>query len=314
MSPYCSVGDVHQSNAEVSAMENILIIKTNASGDVLRTTVLLHFLQGHVFWLTASYNIPLFPDAYPNLTIVSLEKDRDKLLSLTFDYVINLEEDRDLAVWASRLQSRKLIGAFYKEGKILYTADSAKWFNMSLISKFSRQEANEQKLNNQLSYQQMICQMIGHEFSGEPYILHQANEHVNHANKIGIESRVGKRWPNKQWYGYDDLTKWLSDRGSETIRFEQRQNLRQYMADIHDCRLVITGDTLAMHIAIGYSIPCIAIFNCTSPQEIHDYGILQKLVSPLLSEVYYKTALIPEAIRAISFDAVVDAVEILIST
>ncbi len=38
-----------------------LIIKTGASGDVVRTTSLLPALEGEVFWLTAAYNLPLFP-------------------------------------------------------------------------------------------------------------------------------------------------------------------------------------------------------------------------------------------------------------
>lgn len=290
-------------------MKNILIIKTNASGDVLRTTVLLHFLKGHIFWLTANYNIPLFPDGYPNLTLMAVEQEREKLQSVTFDLVINLEEDRDLAIWVNTLQARKLIGVFFENGRIQYTPDSAKWFDMSLIGNFSLAEANEAKFKNQLSYQEIICNMIGEAFSGEPYILHGNPGAIKtEKNRIGIEPRVGKRWPNKQWYGYKDLNEILKDRGIATIMFQQREGLRQYMEDIQSCRMIITGDTLAMHIAIGYSVPCVAIFNCTSPQEIYDYGIVHKLVSPLLHQVFYKTTSIPEATRAVSVDAVLEVV------
>ncbi|MEI9910173.1 MAG: hypothetical protein WDO71_11120 [Bacteroidota bacterium] len=48
-------------------MENILIIKTGAAGDVVRTTSLLNVLSGNIYWVTSEGNKWLLPDYMPNL-------------------------------------------------------------------------------------------------------------------------------------------------------------------------------------------------------------------------------------------------------
>jgi heptosyltransferase II len=55
-------------------------------------------------------------------------------------------------------------------------------------------------------------------------------------------------------------------------------------------------------------VPGVALFNCTSPWEIYDYGILTKLVSPLLSEFFYKREFDPRAATAIAREDVLHAV------
>jgi hypothetical protein len=55
-------------------------------------------------------------------------------------------------------------------------------------------------------------------------------------------------------------------------------------------------------------IPCVSIFTCTSPWEIHDYGVQTKIVSPLLEEFFYKRGYDERATTAITVDEVFDAV------
>jgi hypothetical protein len=63
-----------------------------------------------------------------------------------------------------------------------------------------------------------------------------------------------------------------------------------------------------MHLALGAGIPCATIFNCTSPWEIHDYGIQKKLVSPLLAEFFYQRGFDERATTAIGVEEVFSAV------
>ena len=44
---------------------NILIVKLNATGDVVRTTPLLHRLEGDIVWVTARANLPLLQGVHP---------------------------------------------------------------------------------------------------------------------------------------------------------------------------------------------------------------------------------------------------------
>jgi len=291
-------------------MENILIIKTNASGDVLRTTVLLHVLKGNIFWITAGYNIPLFPDRYPNLTLVPLESIPSELFDLNFDLIINLEEDVRLAQMVSPIKANKTIGVFWKNDKLDYTPESAEWFNMSLISHFPTSHSDELKKNNKSSYQEILYRILGESFSGQKYILYKKNHYnITEQFKIGIEKRAGSTWPNKNWHGYEELKQILKNSNNEIIVFNERNRVRDYMEEIQECSLLICGDTLAMHIAISYEIPCIAIFNCTSPHEIYDYGVLKKIVSPLLLKCFYKRERLEEVINSISVTEVFEEVK-----
>jgi heptosyltransferase II len=55
---------------------------------------------------------------------------------------------------------------------------------------------------------------------------------------------------------------------------------------------------------MAYHIPSIAIFNCTSPAEIYDYGTLKKVVSPLLHQAFYKTHFSQAVIDSITVEEV----------
>jgi len=63
-----------------------------------------------------------------------------------------------------------------------------------------------------------------------------------------------------------------------------------------------------MHLALGSATRCVTLFNCTSPWEIHDYGIQKKIVSPLLEEFFYKRGHDNRATTAITVDEVLSAV------
>ena len=63
-----------------------------------------------------------------------------------------------------------------------------------------------------------------------------------------------------------------------------------------------------MHLALGTATRCVTLFNCTSPWEIHDYGIQTKIVSPLLEEFFYKRGYDNRATTAITVDEVETAV------
>jgi ADP-heptose:LPS heptosyltransferase len=53
-------------------MENTLIIKTGAIGDVVRTTSLLNVIAGNIYWITGNASKPLFPGDIQGLNVLSL--------------------------------------------------------------------------------------------------------------------------------------------------------------------------------------------------------------------------------------------------
>jgi heptosyltransferase-2 len=285
-------------------MGNILIIKTGAAGDVVRTTCLLNVLEGDIYWVTAERNKPLLPDDKNGLFVLSIEEAFPALRNMAFDHVISLEEDIECARLASQINTNELTGVYFDKGGINYTGSSACWFDMSRISSYGLPKANQLKAGNTESYQSHIFKMLGKKFNGQPYrIFRDASIQVK--NKlIGIEKRTGKQWPDKKWWGYDKLIRRLESEGHVVRVFKQRTDVREYLRDIAGCDHIISGDTLAMHIALAYEKTCTAIFNCTSPPEIYDYGLLKKVVSPLLKKYFYSSSMDHEVIESVSLEDV----------
>ena len=69
---------------------------------------------------------------------------------------------------------------------------------------------------------------------------------------------------------------------------------------------MVGGDSLPMHFALGTETHCVTLFTCTSPWEIHDYGLQTKLISPLLQEFFYKRGFDKRATTAIGVEEVLD--------
>ena len=73
---------------------NVLILKLNATGDVVRTTTLLHRLQGDITWITAPNNVVLLEGVSPNVRCV-LWENRAQAPDRCYDLVISLEDEAE---------------------------------------------------------------------------------------------------------------------------------------------------------------------------------------------------------------------------
>jgi heptosyltransferase-2 len=285
-------------------MGNILIIKTGAAGDVVRTTSLLNVLEGNIYWVTANESKPLLPDNMTNLAIVTVGEAFHLIKKIKFEQVISLEEDKDCAALASEAIAKNLTGIYSDNNRITYTDNSADWFDMSRVSKFGLLKANQFKRENQFSYQHYVFKMLGKKFNAEPYKIFTDDAVKTKSKLIGIEKRTGNQWPNKQWRGYDTLISRLEEEGHVVKIFKHRTDVRDYLRDIAECSHIVSGDTLTMHIALAYKKTCTAIFNCTSPQEIYDYGLLKKVVSPLLNQYFYSSSFDSGVIESVTVEEV----------
>jgi ADP-heptose:LPS heptosyltransferase len=152
-------------------MSNILICKTKALGDVVRTTPILRVINGNIFWLTYKEAAELLP-RLETLKILT-SNEIDTLKNINFDIVLNLEEDVELAKFLTKLRYRKLIGVYYdfESNSLSYTDESREWYDMSLISKHGKEKADLLKWENRKSYQEILFGMIGKRFKGEEYLL-----------------------------------------------------------------------------------------------------------------------------------------------
>jgi heptosyltransferase-2 len=297
---------------------NTLIIKLGAMGDVLRTTALLRVLEGDIYWVTKKECIPLLPAKDGLLKQVIDINDAEKAVkNIIFDLVLCLDDDLEAASLATLINKTKLVGSFLDtSGKLTYTDLSCEWFDMGLISKLGKENADDLKKRNSKTYQEIIFGMIGKEFKGEEYIINFDGKLKRNKKKeemlIGIEGRVDKRWPTKQWDKYGQLGEALRRGGLRVRFFQQREKINEYINDLSECDLIITGDTLALHVSLALGIESVSIFTCTSPGEIYDYGRTVKIISPLLERAFYCREYIKEAVDAISLESVYKAVKAMI--
>ncbi len=286
-----------------------LIINIGPSGDVVRTTVLLRELGGEIYWLTKDNCVP-FLKSKKIKKIICCEnpEDIENIENIVFDLIISLNEEKDVLNIVKRLKTKKIIGVYFdKNEKIVYTPESSYWFDMSLASKFGKKRADELKMENRKSLPQILIEMIGKKWNGQEYDL--GIEGKNATKKIGIIKEVTGKWPNKGWKYYDELYLKLKNEGYDVAFLGLKPTIEEHIEDINNCEIVVCGDTLGMHIALALKKKVVTLFNCTSPNEIYDYGRLNKIVSPLLEKYFYKKEFNEEAVCAISLEEVYSAVK-----
>jgi len=272
--------------APMAKKRRTLIIKIGAAGDVLRTTPLLHKLSGDaVTWVTGRTALPLLA-GNPRIARALTPGGFSRINGEKFDWVINFDESAAACRIASAARAPRKTGARLDRGKPVYCESSAPWFDMSLISRHGIPAADKLKYRARKSYQDYLFEACGFKFAGEEYFLPTAPAGAL-APLVAVEKRAGPKWPLKHWPGYCNLTALFRKNHINFFILRQRKNLRDYISDIGRCTLLVSGDTLAMHLALALRKSAVAIFNCTSPWEIYGYGRLSKVVNPGLAGMFY---------------------------
>jgi len=288
-----------------------LILKLGATGDVVRTSSILRRLEGTVTWITTEKNrvyLENLDDSTVSgpIQILSCEH-RHQIAGQSFDLVINLEDELETAELLDTVTVARIFGAFRSaSGQMSYTYDSSPWFDMSLISRFGREAADRLKWLNRRTYQELIFDGLGLSFAGETYCL-PPTPPSDLKGDIAIAPEAGPVWPMKKWAYFDRLKSELEATGLKVNVLPKRPTLLEHLADVRGHRCLVSGDSLPMHLALGSGIRTVALFNCTPPWEIYEYGLLTKLVSPLLEEFFYQRGFDERATTAIRFDDVMAA-------
>jgi heptosyltransferase-2 len=285
----------------------VLILKLNATGDVVRTTPLLHRFGPHVTWVTDPMNAVMLTHMDVPVRCIAWNQ-RAVLAGEHFDLLVNLEDDLEVAEFASTFQVDRQFGACLgADGAVTYTEDAREWFDLSLISTHGRRRADELKLFNRRSYQDLIFEGLGYRFQDDLYLLPRSEESGLYGD-VAIAPVAGPVWPMKNWAYYGQLQARLEAAGLKVNVLPRRPTMLKHIADVRNHRCLVSGDSLPMHIALGAGVRCVTLFSCTSPWEIHGYGLQKKIVSPLLEEFFYKRGMDSRATTAIEVDEVFDAV------
>ncbi|HOL22832.1 MAG TPA: glycosyltransferase family 9 protein [bacterium] len=325
---------------------NILIIKKDAAGDVLRTTALLEplkrkFPEHRVIWLVAQKNRDVLEG---NHYIDEIWADTPEILQAVsffhFDVVINLDLSSDSLITAAIVKTKNFYGFRYEQDRKIFCSNSAaeEWF---LIS-----HNDTLKKENRKTYQRFIADITELDNYGEIIVPLQKNSiekaqafakkhHLSGKKVVGINTGSGSRWQTKRWPEkyiarlIDMLTKkrytvLLFGGIEEKVIMEKivkekpsaistgyNNSIPDFFALLNLCDVVVSSDTLAMHAATGLKKKVVALFGPTSPYEIENYGRIEKIVTPLDCFCCYKRGCdkIPYCMEMIGPETVFSTIE-----
>jgi ADP-heptose:LPS heptosyltransferase len=329
----------------------ILIIKLDAVGDVLRTTSILKPLKkkypdSYINWCTRQNSRELFKNNTVVDEVLIFEEDAFfRINAEEYDIAINLDTSKISSAIAAKAFAKEKVGfALNKKGYVEPTSDAAQqWLEMSAF--------DDIKKANTKSYQQIMYEILGLDFPVEkPMIGIPEKIKNNIAQKefvrktvpeiptIGLNVGVGIKWPSKGWplKKWQELIEKLSNKkfnllllgGPEEVesikllkgKFNEiidtgcDNSLLEFAAIVDLCDLIVTADTLALHIATALEKRIIALFGPTSENEIELYGKGIKLSSPEGCKCYYGKYCSEEVscMEKITSDRVIEAIGSLI--
>jgi ADP-heptose:LPS heptosyltransferase len=93
---------------------------------------------------------------------------------------------------------------------------------------------------------------------------------------------AGKDEKDKQKNIIDKLNK----EGIKIYQNNPDNSIKEFASLVNLCKKMICSDSFSLHISLALKKPTIGLFFCTSPEEIEDYGLLKKIISPKLGEFF----------------------------
>ncbi len=293
------------------ASERILIVKLAAMGDVLRTTAVLPALrkahpQAHISWIVD----PASPGLLENIPeldrVLACSPAVSSVLQVEeFDLVLSLDISTEGAALGTAARAPERVGFILSSrGEVLPVDENSRdWYEMSHHDGLKRA--------NSLTVQEMTHRAAGLDPSGQHIIVNLTAGEREFAAAfsrraglepgrpvVGMAPGAGPRWQAKRWTtdGYCDAARRavrelgasvllfggpgdgdaadsvLAHCGKDIIDTGRHNTVREFMALVDLCDVVVTGDTLPIHVAVGLGKKVVGLFGPTSAREIDLYG------------------------------------------
>ena len=303
-------------------MIKILVIKLGALGDVVRTLSVLPALKekypdSEIYWITKENALQLF-EGNPYIKQVScLPYDQKK--SEKFDILYNFDVDDAATKLAQEIPAKIKLGFYSQDG---FPAS----FNLAGDYYLNTMFDDELKKTNKKTYQEMMFESAELKWNKQNSSIFLSSKdkdfaekfarskNLSNTNLIGIHMGAGPRWPSKAWSpekvmefiknarkkgyeiilfgGPDEVEKLnalaaqLDKKGIKVYQNNPKNTIKEFAALVNICRAMICSDSFALHISLALKKPTIGLFFCTSPSEVEDYGLLKKIISPMLKDFF----------------------------
>lgn len=254
---------------------------TTSLGDVLRTTVILHFFKdSHITWLVDGNALPLLENnKYINRIWVYGPNIVAQLKKENFNSIVNLEKLPEICLLSDSLRTKKYFGfKFNSLTSGIYNGCEASKRLIELTQDLDKKRRNKD------CWQKIMAEALGREWHGQDYVLgYKPKSEIKY--DLGFNWTVGNKWRNKAWPRayWDRLENLIKNKYS--ISWQQGLNsIYEYIDWINSCRLIVTADTLGLHLGLALKKKVVALFGPTSSYEIYLYN----RGSFLLPEAPYK--------------------------
>lgn len=282
----------------LQVQQHILIIKLGAIGDVIRTTPLYGKLReeypnSRIYWL--SYSIDILPDTVDYTLDAKDPLVYQYLLAMKFDIAINLDKDKEVCGFFSRLTSNLKYGFILNNNIVSYCNPFSKAKYLTGINDTLSQQ-------NTKSYLEELFEIVGYTYDGRSYILNSYKERGyswKSFNKkgwlIGLNTGCGSKWPSRVWplMHWATLIELLFLAGYEVVLLggedEDAKNkylastthalylgyfkLPQFINLVHQCDLVVTVVTMSLHVALGLKKRVVVLNNIFNKNEFELFGL-----------------------------------------
>ena len=298
----------------------IIIIKLGAKGDVIRTLPLAEAIKkkyplSEITWVTKENIISLL-EGNPYI---------DKLYSLPFnskenyDILYNFDIEEEAINIVKKINAEMKYG-FFSEGGF------PTGFNLGAEYYLNTLFDDEIKKYNKKTYQEMMFEAADLPYFKEMPRIYLTNKDkifaenflkekgINKDKLIGIHMGAGARWPSKAWskekikefitkaykksyqvllFGgpeevgkVDNILSELEQEGIIIHKNNPNNSNKEFASLVNICKKMICSDSFSLHVSLALGKPTIGLFFCTPPDEVESYGLLKKIISPLIKDFF----------------------------
>ncbi len=269
----------------------------------------------HISWLTEPNVLPMLQGIAEIDRVIPYT--REWLLQLeneTFDQLYCFDKEAKAAGLAMRIRAKRKAGFGMSEfGNVMpLNKESEYTFELGINDPLKFRF-------NTKTYPELIYECTGLPYSvPQEYILPDLSLEIDAARewlrareaqpqdlKVGLNTGAGTVFATKKWTeeGYAQVAdRFVEELGAKVLLLggpaEVERNeriaaaarhplintgndnpIRKFAGIVGNCDLMVTGDTLAMHLAIGLKVPVLVILGPTCHQEIELYGRGGKIIS-----------------------------------
>jgi heptosyltransferase-2 len=310
--PFPEINEAFLLNAGQNDNKQIIIVKLDAVGDVLRTTSILPSLKkkypdSDITWITKEKSFPVLQDNELIDEIYFAEEDPENIYAHDFDIAINLDSGFESCEIMNNIIAKECYGYYLANGKPYpFNKQALEWYLMGVD--------DNRKKKNKKTYHQIIHEICLLEYDNSRPSMRMSKEKKISAElikkKFGLEKfdkfilinlGGGNRWQYKKWTkeGYAAVVNRLSElnggfaigvvagiedkefyndvlqlteKNDNVVRFGCKNSMDDFINIVYLADKVLTSDSLAFHIATALDKFVVVLVGPTSHDELDVFG------------------------------------------